>query len=606
MEIYYRIHPYLTISAFCKNPVDMKWYEFDDTSVKPLQHRDIVSRAAYLLFYQRQKLTHITMDRIQSQTHWVFSVYGPPRSMQMVNSSTVKEEKLAVNSSTGGKHGTEWDYSEYFVDRVKLDDIDDKYRTVRLPKANSESPSIRIDHFNRMDSLNKEEELLLEDLRRGINSPCGDQRNRRMNSPHETDGRDINSPRREEMGINLPRQSVSHESPRRELFPNQNQNVTSHNQYVNEISTRTVCRNKTRVADQILLSKPSTDQVDNAVPSPRNLNTIYRRSDNCDSSKKSHSYTSGGEISPGRSCPSSPLDKYSKSSTGQYQNQHTDHRNNPTDVLNNERDRDMMNGHVSSGAKLKIHSNQIHKGVAAPSAASDDHNKQSDNLRKTVNQKVNNNVQSNDILLPRSDIFSTPQQVRKSPSPPVVIGRSWSTPQPQRKQYSDNKPPMDRQFSVPVRAPLSLPPYTDQRLEIEGHSIVDKQPRSLPADPQANANKPPLPMKASHAVHKQSNTQEDVRTVPSRPKTARGRVPDYNDRPVGAIENRTATAREPAYSDSRPVLIDENQPRRGRGDLEPKRSGTRPVEMRTRNKSADRQGRRINTKSGLTLCLLSN
>lgn len=582
-------------TAFCKNPVDMKWYEFDDTNVRPLQQRDIVTRAAYLLFYQRQKLTHSTINSLQSQKHWVFSVSGPPKSMQLMKSSPVEAVKTIVNSPSGGKNGVGRDYSEYYVERVRLDNTDEQYKAMKHSRGKSEPPQHRLDQYE------KEEKRLLDELRHEINSPQSEQRGKYLRSSRETDEWERSSPRRDEMGINSPRQAVKHESPRKELFPNKNQNFITQNQYMDEINSRTIGRNKTTVAEQIVRSKQSGDNMENVMVSPQNVKNVYRRSDSVDSSKNSHSYTSGSEISPTDSSPPSPLGDYSQNSAGLYQNQ-ASNRQRPTNLLNNERDVVLMNGHVPDSVILKIHSNQIYKdsSVSRPSSATDSR-RQGDNPPKTDNQKVNNSVGKNSS---RPDVFSTPQQVRKSPSPPVVVGRGWSTPQPNRKQYSD-KHPMDRQYSVPPRVPLTSPPYGNEGLEVEGHAI-DKQPRSLPVDAHAIVSKPPLPVKASHAVHRQtteSNTQESNRNGSVRPTSAYsrgldfpdGRVPD-SGKPVSSIEERPATAhsREPSYSDNRPVMISqraEDQSARGRYDLEMRKQASRG-EQRTRNRSADRQDRR--------------
>ena len=42
-------------TAYCKNAVTQKWYEFDDTRVSQISEKDVVTNAAYLLFYQRRK-----------------------------------------------------------------------------------------------------------------------------------------------------------------------------------------------------------------------------------------------------------------------------------------------------------------------------------------------------------------------------------------------------------------------------------------------------------------------------------------------------------------------------------------------------------------------
>lgn len=42
-------------TAYCQNPFDQKWYDFDDTSVTEIEEKSIVTEAAYLLFYHRKK-----------------------------------------------------------------------------------------------------------------------------------------------------------------------------------------------------------------------------------------------------------------------------------------------------------------------------------------------------------------------------------------------------------------------------------------------------------------------------------------------------------------------------------------------------------------------
>ena len=73
--------------AFCKNPADEKWYVYDDTQVKETNEDQIVTRAAYLLFYQRRSLHNSA-----AQNHnWIFNLlknfnykqlkYKPPARM---------------------------------------------------------------------------------------------------------------------------------------------------------------------------------------------------------------------------------------------------------------------------------------------------------------------------------------------------------------------------------------------------------------------------------------------------------------------------------------------------------------------------------------------
>ena len=41
-------------TAFCKNPVYEKWFNFDDTEVGRASESDVVTKAAYVLFYKRR------------------------------------------------------------------------------------------------------------------------------------------------------------------------------------------------------------------------------------------------------------------------------------------------------------------------------------------------------------------------------------------------------------------------------------------------------------------------------------------------------------------------------------------------------------------------
>lgn len=46
-------------TAFAKNSLTQEWYNFDDSSCSPIQPRDIVTCAAYSLFYRlRDKNTY--------------------------------------------------------------------------------------------------------------------------------------------------------------------------------------------------------------------------------------------------------------------------------------------------------------------------------------------------------------------------------------------------------------------------------------------------------------------------------------------------------------------------------------------------------------------
>jgi len=43
-------------TAFCLNPVDMKWYYYDDSNVREVKKEQVVTRNAYILFYKKRSL----------------------------------------------------------------------------------------------------------------------------------------------------------------------------------------------------------------------------------------------------------------------------------------------------------------------------------------------------------------------------------------------------------------------------------------------------------------------------------------------------------------------------------------------------------------------
>ena len=56
------------LAAFCKNIADNKWYTFDDTKVTEMPEEEVVTRAAYLLFYQRRSTKQCN---ISDPNHWI-------------------------------------------------------------------------------------------------------------------------------------------------------------------------------------------------------------------------------------------------------------------------------------------------------------------------------------------------------------------------------------------------------------------------------------------------------------------------------------------------------------------------------------------------------
>lgn len=82
-------------TAYCKNPVDASWYLFDDMRVEKISERQIVTKAAYLLFYARRNVGSSSASESSSGSdHWAWRM--PQFSYESVLDSrdelTSKEE----------------------------------------------------------------------------------------------------------------------------------------------------------------------------------------------------------------------------------------------------------------------------------------------------------------------------------------------------------------------------------------------------------------------------------------------------------------------------------------------------------------------------------
>lgn len=60
----------MVVAAFCRNPADEKWYLYDDSQVKEIAEDQIVTKAAYLLFYQRRSVAHTP----EYNTCWIYNI----------------------------------------------------------------------------------------------------------------------------------------------------------------------------------------------------------------------------------------------------------------------------------------------------------------------------------------------------------------------------------------------------------------------------------------------------------------------------------------------------------------------------------------------------
>ena len=55
VKIFHILHSnYITDTAYGKNKIDGNWHYFDDSSVTQTNEEAVVTKAAYVLFYQRR------------------------------------------------------------------------------------------------------------------------------------------------------------------------------------------------------------------------------------------------------------------------------------------------------------------------------------------------------------------------------------------------------------------------------------------------------------------------------------------------------------------------------------------------------------------------
>ncbi|XP_029485856.1 ubiquitin carboxyl-terminal hydrolase 15-like isoform X2 [Oncorhynchus nerka] len=96
-------------TAYAKNKDDDKWYNFDDSSVSPANEDQIVSKAAYVLFYQRQDTVkgtgYFNLDREEEEEEEEREEDGE----EVEENREGKEERKSVASSQGASASVQSD-----------------------------------------------------------------------------------------------------------------------------------------------------------------------------------------------------------------------------------------------------------------------------------------------------------------------------------------------------------------------------------------------------------------------------------------------------------------------------------------------------------------
>jgi len=102
-------------TAYCRNPTDGHWYAFDDMNTRRISESDIVTKDAYILFYQKSSLSSSSSSSSSSSTgsqqdHWVYRMpdfyyksKNETKCAPAVRVKNVKEKKLTKKAPTSVK-----------------------------------------------------------------------------------------------------------------------------------------------------------------------------------------------------------------------------------------------------------------------------------------------------------------------------------------------------------------------------------------------------------------------------------------------------------------------------------------------------------------------
>lgn len=139
-------------TAFCRNPYDTQWYCFDDTRVEAVNDTNLITNAAYMLFYQRRGLTSTSTGNSSAAStssagsgldHWVSKM--PPFYFNNKSSSNVTNNKQSKSQ--------EILCQEKIVEEKNMNNFNRgsrNYATLQPKKRNvaTETDAGHIDHYS--------------------------------------------------------------------------------------------------------------------------------------------------------------------------------------------------------------------------------------------------------------------------------------------------------------------------------------------------------------------------------------------------------------------------------------------------------------------------
>nr|CAB3267553.1 ubiquitin carboxyl-terminal hydrolase 31-like [Phallusia mammillata] len=87
-------------TACCSNPLNGKWYQFDDSNTEVIAEQDLSSQSAYILFYQRRSVAAalscggMSNNSIMSD-HWAFNLPQYKQKVQFISQSRLNHHSVA-------------------------------------------------------------------------------------------------------------------------------------------------------------------------------------------------------------------------------------------------------------------------------------------------------------------------------------------------------------------------------------------------------------------------------------------------------------------------------------------------------------------------------
>lgn len=146
-------------TAFCKNPYDSQWYCFDDTRVEPVSDTNLVTNAAYMLFYQRRGQANVSTTSSSAAStssagsgldHWVSKMppfyYNNKNGPQPNKKQSKSQETLAQDKIVEEKNLTNFTRGSR------------AYATLQHKRnLNTETDAAELDHYSDDETLTRRE-----------------------------------------------------------------------------------------------------------------------------------------------------------------------------------------------------------------------------------------------------------------------------------------------------------------------------------------------------------------------------------------------------------------------------------------------------------------